>query len=285
MHPDMSWVGVLEHHADRTPDKPIAVFGDDVVTYREHGGVGRRGWPPASHERGVGPGDVVGLLSYNSIEFLTTIFAANHLGAIAMPINWRLAAEEVRFILDHSRRPRPRVRRRAASIWPTTRPARLGRRRPRAGVRRPTSTVDGWERFADLGAGDRARRARAASAGDDIHRLMYTSGTTGRPKGVMISHANLAWKNYAHITEFGFTSADVGLACGPLYHVGALDLVTTSMIAVGRDDDHPPGVRRRGGRRRDRAVAGDVHVDRAGDGARDPRRRRASTTATSRRSG
>ena len=62
---------------------------------------------------------------------------------------------------------------------------------------------------------------------------MYTSGTTGRPKGVMITHANLAWKNHAHITEFGFTSSDIGLACGPLYHVGALDLVTTTMIAVG----------------------------------------------------
>src|SRR5262249_23304125 len=43
----------------------------------------------------------------------------------------------------------------------------------------------------------------------------------------------LAWKNYAHITEFGFTAEDIGLACGPLYHVGALDLVTTSLIAAG----------------------------------------------------
>jgi acyl-CoA synthetase (AMP-forming)/AMP-acid ligase II len=49
----------------------------------------------------------------------------------------------------------------------------------------------------------------------------------------MLTHANLAWKNLAHITEFGFTSADLGLACGPLYHVGALDLTTTSLIAAG----------------------------------------------------
>jgi acyl-CoA synthetase (AMP-forming)/AMP-acid ligase II len=62
---------------------------------------------------------------------------------------------------------------------------------------------------------------------------MYTSGTTGRPKGVMITHANLAWKNLAHIIEFGITGADIGLACGPLYHVGALDLTTTTMIAAG----------------------------------------------------
>ncbi len=53
-------------------------------------------------ERGVRPGDVVGLLAYNCPEFLQVIFAANYLGAIAMPINWRLAAAEVRYILEHS---------------------------------------------------------------------------------------------------------------------------------------------------------------------------------------
>jgi acyl-CoA synthetase (AMP-forming)/AMP-acid ligase II len=73
----------------------------------------------------------------------------------------------------------------------------------------------------------------ARVAGDDVHRLMYTSGTTGRPKGVMLTHANLAWKNLAHLVEFGITSADLGLACGPLYHVGALDLTTTTLIAAG----------------------------------------------------
>jgi acyl-CoA synthetase (AMP-forming)/AMP-acid ligase II len=73
----------------------------------------------------------------------------------------------------------------------------------------------------------------ARALADDVHRLMYTSGTTGRPKGVMLTHANLAWKNLAHLVEFGYTGSDLGLACGPLYHVGALDLTTTSLIAAG----------------------------------------------------
>jgi acyl-CoA synthetase (AMP-forming)/AMP-acid ligase II len=49
----------------------------------------------------------------------------------------------------------------------------------------------------------------------------------------MITHANLAWKNLAHLVEFGITGDDLGLACGPLYHVGALDLTTTTVIAAG----------------------------------------------------
>jgi acyl-CoA synthetase (AMP-forming)/AMP-acid ligase II len=219
---------VLEHHAERTPDKPIAVFGDEVVTYQQ-----MRSWAAALAAglaaRGVRPGDVVALLSYNCIEFLATIFAANHAGAIAMPINWRLAAEEVRFILDHSRA-RALVCDGALVDVADEATSRLDHDIVRIGTA-PEATP-GWEPFADLPEPS-AQPGRPPVSGDDIHRLMYTSGTTGRPKGVMITHANLAWKNFAHITEFGFTGDDVGLACGPLYHVGALDLVTTTMIAVG----------------------------------------------------
>ena len=230
MPSDMNWFGVLEHHARNAPDKPIAVFGDNVVSY-----AGMQQWATALAgaltARGVGAGDVVGLLSYNSIEFLVTIFAANYLGAVAMPINWRLAAPELRFILEHSG---ARVLVCGDGLVDL---ANLATNDLEGLVRVCTSSesVAGWESFnfisADAAGG--ARPTRVEVSGDDVHRLMYTSGTTGRPKGVMITHANLAWKNYAHITEFGFTAADVGLACGPLYHVGALDLVTTSMIAVG----------------------------------------------------
>ncbi len=180
-------------------------------------------------QRGIGPGDVVGLLSYNCPELLETIFAANLLGAVAMPINWRLAAPEVRYILEHSGA-RALVCDDALVALADEATKGLESEVLRACVRTPVPA--GWTALADLRSVP-TMVAPVATAADDVHRLMYTSGTTGRPKGVMLTHANLAWKNLAHIVEFGFTSADLGLACGPLYHVGALDLTTTSLIAAG----------------------------------------------------
>ena len=204
----MNFCDLLSHHARRAPKRPIAVFEERSVSYREMEGWSAR-VAAGFAARGVGRGDVVALLSFNSIEFLVTIFAVNRLGAVAMPINWRLATPEVQYLLEHS----------GAKLLVTDRDT-------------PELAID-TIRDTELAALDGPPVDPADTAADDLHRLMYTSGTTGRPKGVMITHANLAWKNLAHIVEFGFTSADVGLACGPLYHVGALDLVTTSMIAVG----------------------------------------------------
>ncbi|HLN15949.1 MAG TPA: long-chain fatty acid--CoA ligase [Acidimicrobiales bacterium] len=228
MRADVNWFGVLEHHASRSPERPIVVFEGEPTTYRE---MASRATALAGglHERGVGPGDVVGLLSYNCPEFLETIFAANYLGAIAMPINWRLAAPEVRYILEHSG---------AHALVCDELLVDLGEQ---ATVGMEESVLrtcisagahHGWVPLAQLEDSDGAP-VRAAADPEDVHRLMYTSGTTGRPKGVMITHANLAWKNLAHLAEFGFTRDDLGLACGPLYHVGALDLTTTSLIAAG----------------------------------------------------
>jgi fatty-acyl-CoA synthase len=228
MRADVNWFAVLAHHANRTPDKAITAFEGETTTYGEMVervaslAVGLR-------ERGVGRGDVVGLLSYNCPEFLETVFAANHLGAIAMPINWRLAAPEVRYILEHSEASALVC---DASLVELADEATKGIEDTlvRACVTQPAS--DGWVSLAGLRVAADGM-APAAVGADDVHRLMYTSGTTGRPKGVMLTHANLAWKNLAHIVEFGFTSADLGLACGPLYHVGALDLTTTTLIAAG----------------------------------------------------
>ena len=107
---DLNWFSVLAHHASRTPDKVITVFEGQETTYSEM--AGRAAALAGGLSRhGVAAGDVVALLSYNCPEFLEAMFAANYLGAIAMPINWRLAAPEVRYILEHSGARRARLRR------------------------------------------------------------------------------------------------------------------------------------------------------------------------------
>jgi len=229
VQPDMNWSGVLDHHASRSPDHPITVFDGATTTYAEMG-ARVAALAEGLSAGGVGPGQVVGLLSYNCPEFLETLFAANHLGAIAMPINWRLAAAEVRYILDHSQ---ARALVCDPELIDLANQATTGLEASllRACVTGPAP--EGWTSLPELRNTPAVPRAHRAAAADDTHRLMYTSGTTGRPKGVMLTHANLAWKNLAHIIEFGFTQADLGLACGPLYHVGALDLTTTSLIAAG----------------------------------------------------
>jgi acyl-CoA synthetase (AMP-forming)/AMP-acid ligase II len=227
VNPDLNWLRVLELHASRTPDKPIAVENGRSLSYAamlERSAAAAAGLAA----RGVGRGDVVALLSYNATDFLTTIFAANYVGATVMPLNWRLAAAELEYILDHAQ---------AKALVCHPEQVELGQDASKAmqllRVVLGSDASGGWTSFDELASGAAPAVARAEVAAEDLQRLMYTSGTTGRPKGVMITYANLAWKNYAHMTEFGFTSADLGLACGPLYHVGALDLVTTTMIAAG----------------------------------------------------
>jgi fatty-acyl-CoA synthase len=228
MQANMNWFTVLAHHATNTPDKAITVFEGRTTTYGEMA-TGAVALASGLSEQGVRRGDVVALLSYNCPEFLETVFAANYLGAIAMPINWRLAAPEVRYLLEHSG---ARALVCGEPLLDLANEATKGIESTLVRASVSPSGVPGWTSLADLCATP-GRVEPAPAAADDVHRLMYTSGTTGRPKGVMISHANLAWKNLAHIIEFGFTSSDLGLACGPLYHVGALDLTTTSLIAAG----------------------------------------------------
>ncbi|HEX3796807.1 MAG TPA: long-chain fatty acid--CoA ligase [Acidimicrobiales bacterium] len=228
MSTDVNWFGVLAHHAIRHPERPMTVFEGEVITYGE---MAERVVAMAAglHQQGIGRGDVVGLLSYNCPEFLQTIFAVNYLGAIVMPINWRLAAAEVRFILEHAE---ARVLVCDPVLGDVANQATKGLGHPLLKVSIGPSGQPGWTPLTELEIGGTPPPPVRAGP-DDVHRLMYTSGTTGRPKGVMLSHANLAWKNLAHMVEFGFTAADLGLACGPLYHVGALDLTTTTLLAAG----------------------------------------------------
>src|SRR5215510_3296845 len=164
--PDLNTFAVLAHHAMRTPDRAITVFEGETCTYGE---MATRAAALAGglQDHGVGAGDVVALLSYNCPEFLETFFAANHLGAIAMPINWRLAAPEVRYILDHSG---ARALVCDEALFGLGREATKGLEATLVRACIAPTVGDGWVALADLRR-DAGGAEPVRAGADDIHRL------------------------------------------------------------------------------------------------------------------
>jgi fatty-acyl-CoA synthase len=218
---------VIAHHADRHPDRVALSMGDEEITYPELYARVQR-CAGALRDLGVGRSDIVGVLLYNSVDLLEVMLASAHIGAIFMPLNWRLAGPELAYIADHAGA-------RALVSEPELRDL-FDDLREQGGDRIWVTLGAGDDRWRSLdGAREQAEPVLepAEVAADDVMRLMYTSGTTSRPKGVMITYANLYWKSAGQVVELEMTGRDTGLACGPLYHVGALDMVTTNMLHVG----------------------------------------------------
>jgi fatty-acyl-CoA synthase len=223
----MNLSDVVAHHADRYPERIAVSSADGQVTYHElHARVQR--WAGGLRELGVGRSDVVAVLLHNCAEFLELMLAASHVGAIFMPLNWRLSGSELTYIAEHAGAKlvvsEPELREQFDGL------------REQGGERVWATLGDGDERWQSLDAafaGADPVIEAAQVGGDDVMRLMYTSGTTSRPKGVMITYANLYWKCAGQAVELEATGRDIGLACGPLYHVGTLDMVATNMLYVG----------------------------------------------------
>ena len=177
---------------------------------------------------GVGQGDVVALLGHNSPEYLEMLLATSAAGGVVLPLNWRLAAPEIAYILEHAD---------ARVLIIDAEFVELARSAIDLTPQRITIVEFGRSTLGELATDEiRALAAPitpAAASAEQLARLMYTSGTTGRPKGVMITHGNLLWKNIAHMRELGITDRDMCLVVGPLYHVGALDVTATTCLFAG----------------------------------------------------
>jgi acyl-CoA synthetase (AMP-forming)/AMP-acid ligase II len=179
-------------------------------------------------KRGVGRGDVVAVLLHNRLEFIDVMLASAYLGAVFMPLNWRLASPELAYIVRHSG---ARMLVTEPEFVPLVRPIKheLG---CGSYIVLGEPEAEGWEAYERLEASTPVT-GPVQTPESDAHRLMYTSGTTARPKGVVISNGNLNAKCLAHIVELGLTREDRGLIAGPLYHVGALDLTFTTLLYLG----------------------------------------------------
>ncbi len=186
-------------HADR----PAITFADGVCTY---GDLDARSSRVAAGlaAAGVRAGDRVAILDRNRIEHFEVMFAAAKLGATYLPINWRLAAEEVGYVLANS----------GASV------VFVGSDLRGLLERTPTTpkVVDVDEEYDGWVASQPAADPGVEPGGSDIALQMYTSGTTGLPKGVLLSHASLC-RAAALGAAWGMTDETTALACMPLFHM------------------------------------------------------------------
>ena len=205
------------------PQRLALVYADQRLSYRElHQRV--ECMAASLSARGVGAGDVVALLMKNSAAFLELSLAISRVNAVFLPINYRLGAEEVDYIAQH------------AGVRLLFADEGLSASVP-ASV--PVVWVDAAAQ-ADSGAlgtagtvGTVAKSSVRETQSEDLYRLMYTSGTTDRPKGVMHTYSNMAWKCMDHITALQITKDDRLLVVGPLYHVGAYDLPGLGLWVAG----------------------------------------------------
>ncbi|MFQ3453448.1 AMP-binding protein [Bradyrhizobium sp. UFLA01-814] len=207
----------IAFHARRTPDRCALKYRGEDVSYAEFDLRIRQvgGWLAG---RGVAPGDVVAVLMKNSTAFLELVFATSHIGAVFLPINYRLSADEVGYIVGNSGA-RLLVADEEFAAIATGAPVVLLDEVAQSSVANLAPDI--------APAPIHVRRPR------DLMRLMYTSGTTDRPKEVMLTYENIYWKSADQTLVLGLNADTRLLVVGPLYHVGALDLPGIAVLWHG----------------------------------------------------
>ncbi|MEV3987353.1 long-chain fatty acid--CoA ligase [Streptomyces sp. NPDC049837] len=218
--------------ARKTPDRIAVVHEDRTWTYRElHQRVLRLAH--ALRGLGTGRGDRVAYLGPNRPAFLETLFAAGALGAVFVPLNTRLAAPELAYSLADSGS--------TVLIHAPEHAEAAGAAAGDAGVRHRVTLGEPEERvlgdgvlgYEELLAGGGTDPLDEAVAPDDPCMIMYTSGTTGRPKGAVLSHANTIWNSVNVLVDTDLAGDEVTLVIAPLFHTAGLNMTCLPTLLKG----------------------------------------------------
>ena len=176
-------------------------------------------------ERGVGRGDRVVHLGPNDIATFETFFATTRLGAIFVPLNLRLAPPEIRELVADCE---PKLAVYGAESAPL---AAAADGVPLVAID-ATAIVDDAEPYDALFSAS-ARAAETDVGLDDPAVILYTSGTTGRPKGVVLTHGNLTFNTINQLAHIDVLSTDVVLCTAPLFHATGLGQVSLPTLFKG----------------------------------------------------
>lgn len=227
---DMDLCHWIERHADFEPERAAIRFAGKEIGYGALAGRARRA-AAAFQALGVGRGDRVAYLGFNAPEMLMSLFACARLGAMLVPLNWRLAApEHCALVADCAP---------AALIAAPPFDAALDAAPLDDGIARVT-LGDGrglrrdwqaWRGLAEAAAG--APQTPVPAGPDDGVLICYTSGTTGKPKGAVLTQRGLLANALNSIHMHAMSRADRVLTTLPMFHVGGLNIQTLPALYLG----------------------------------------------------
>lgn len=169
---------------------------------------------------GLAKGDRVGVIAYNCLEWMEIYAAMARAGLVVVPLNFRLTGPEMAYILDHAEVSAVIAGPQFCTTLDGIR-SRLAIS-PQCWVCLDATPPAGWSAYESLMAQTGPDLVPVAVSADDMCALMYTSGTTGRPKGAIRSHGGNALIAVATALEMGFTSQDTALLVMPLCHANSL---------------------------------------------------------------
>ncbi len=219
---------LIQRNAAFTPDKPALRFEGEIWSYAAFEARIENLSHALENQLGVGRGDRVGILSLNRPDYLALLYACARIGAVLVPLNWRLAIAEQLFILADAGVEVLALEEAFAALLPE-----LPAQQSIAVIGLDFAPANGTP-IENLLA--EVEQYRPSSPHIDLScplLIVYTSGTTGRPKGAVLRQEALLWNGVMSQHMHGLTSADHVLTVLPFFHVGGLNIQTTPALHHG----------------------------------------------------
>ncbi|MGC4960065.1 fatty-acid--CoA ligase FadD5 [Gordonia sp. DT101] len=231
------WNNQVRRHAFMTPDRPALKFQGTVTTWAELD-ERARGFAAALSRRGVQFGDRILILMLNRAEYVEAVLGANLIGAIPVPVNIRMSPAEIAFLVTDSG---------AKHIVTESMLAPLA-----DAVSASTGAIEsivvagGTENdahldFEALVAEDSSDLPETDIPEDTVSLIMYTSGTTGKPKGAMLTHTNLQAQAVTCLQALQTSRDDIGACVAPMFHIAGLGAMTPLIYMGALSVIHPLG--------------------------------------------
>lgn len=216
---ELDW---LENRARLSPNKNAVILEDNNMkwTYRElnNRSSSVAGWLKS---QGVKKGDRVALLSPNDISYFDLLFACGKIGAIFVPLNWRLSVHELHEILLDCTPVLLGIHQKFENMFTSLE------------THAPQSFYIGGTKYDEIVNRKNDHTFFVNISEHDPLAMIYTGGTTGKPKGVVLSHQSIQWNAINTILSWNLSEEDVTINYMPMFHTGGLNALSLPILMIG----------------------------------------------------